>query len=1324
MPRLHKTRNIDKLGFWNKTLKKSGSKGEGSDNGYSTCSVRILGASKLLASDMDTGTSDPQCFVWLGWYSAEDEAKELKVKGKKRSYASEDETSVFARANFGVDERDEEYWDNLGVLRGKTVPHTCDPRWPGEDGGGESFEFAVPELTNADDLMRYRIVVYVRDEDIASTSKLVDIVSHMLSPEMMPETLLLDEGHGQGDSSKALMSELNKRDKWWTTTFDALDQLGWKESIPSDAVDQDADASRIVLAPWAEVVYLENNHRKTTGDIDLVEGRDWFRDNWVGRSDLIAFIKRRGVYPTIQGEVGDDEDFPSGEFPYPHFTKPATKTTYDELGRVTVRLADVIQAGTLIPDGVVQTARYIDVEKVPGMVRVDGQLQISVALTFHKDDMNRIMQTECEKEPRLAAALSEDEKQRLWRKMKAPAVPPFRRVLEMFRKEGVFRKGGRLDLASDSALSQLTASFRPSSAGPPTPTRKLASARDRGGSRVLATPARPSSSRALARSMDGSAFNLLGFPAGAGAGVGAYGTGMGMGMPISPLQEDGDILDRFGDDDGAAYARASTMAAAADKAVLAGRRRSATLSIVLGYLVVAFNGEHDASSSSLPVTAPPAYDADAPADAAAGEGEGGDAAPDPDPESVHPADEGGLGQGKEEGEAEGEGGQKEEEKVGEADATAKPPLPLASKSQDRFSVGGQIVHALSARLVVGSAPPLRGKARRMKPPAAEGEGEEEGVRGPKNSEKITPYGYELTWTGPEMGLANAMSDSYSALTRSQAGAEDGIAQGIVELWATVGDGDDEGEILIAKAAIGIPVVASQDKDYELPTLEAVLSPEALKMGSLKAGCVTLTAAAILNALPSPSPSEQALALEKEASATAAATVPQSDYGFPPGPLPLLGGGDELLPPGDPKASASPTRDTKDKDKDRDKERDRDDSSVISGGGSSAARILREMARQQRESLSASQAQMGQMMQFAATIANIGQMTKRLEELETRVRATADAVLDGSSKRNRKGHDSLSDIEDKDSDASDERLQRLAKKNFKRSQGQSKGKSSGKYNPNPTRAPFKKPARSEVGANFGVQIYEKRCGEVVLSKGDGAGQMISASLPNADSSLDIDRATELAPPGSPLSRLAPGANVVGTEHGPELKGILKKPMSQFAGYGPSSMSVNTGIGGGGLGQGGYGGGGGLGLGSMAAIGMGPMSPGAYGHSQPTGLDWDAIGGALAQGEYGLAFEEVLSKGNLDDLARAMENTGPRPELLSVSLRNRTYDGIATMLVRGHHIERSLVWVLALVRGRMIVDMVSHTQSALAAALARVAQEPSKRGLLAAMLEEGIKRGRDV
>jgi hypothetical protein len=48
------------------------------------------------------------------------------------------------------------------------------------------------------------------------------------------------------------------------------------------------------------------------------------------------------------------------------------------------------------------------------------------------------------------------------------------------------------------------------------------------------------------------------------------------------------------------------------------------------------------------------------------------------------------------------------------------------------------------------------------------------------------------------------------------------------------------------------------------------------------------------------------------------------------------------------------------------------------------------------------------------------------------------------------------------------------------------------------------------------------------------------------------------------------------------------------------------------------------------------------------------------DYIAAFCEVLDRGNLEDLAALLKLVGPHPEYLSVSVRNRTYDGIATLL----------------------------------------------------------------
>jgi hypothetical protein len=87
---------------------------------------------------------------------------------------------------------------------------------------------------------------------------------------------------------------------------------------------------------------------------------------------------------------------------------------------------------------------------------------------------------------------------------------------------------------------------------------------------------------------------------------------------------------------------------------------------------------------------------------------------------------------------------------------------------------------------------------------------------------------------------------------------------------------------------------------------------------------------------------------------------------------------------------------------------------------------------------------------------------------------------------------------------------------------------------------------------------------------------------------------------------------------------------------------------------------------------------------------------------------------------MEILGPHPELLSVSIRNRLFEGVSLMLSAKKSVERNLVWVLALVRTGLVDTLVRHTQHDIMAALLRVAAEPSKRGMLAALLEEAIKK----
>ena len=142
---------------------------------------------------------------------------------------------------------------------------------------------------------------------------------------------------------------------------------------------------------------------------------------------------------------------------------------------------------------------------------------------------------------------------------------------------------------------------------------------------------------------------------------------------------------------------------------------------------------------------------------------------------------------------------------------------------------------------------------------------------------------------------------------------------------------------------------------------------------------------------------------------------------------------------------------------------------------------------------------------------------------------------------------------------------------------------------------------------------------------------------------------------------------------------------------------------------------------------PAKPGVFpslGPNSPTradsDFDWNDIASRMSTGDISTCFDDVIRSGTLDDLSRLMEMLGPRPELLSVSIRNRLFEGVSLMLNNKTFIERNLVWVLALVRTGLIDTLVRHTQHDIIASLLRVASEPSKRGMLAALLEEAIRK----
>ena len=62
----------------------------------------------------------------------------------------------------------------------------------------------------------------------------------------------------------------------------------------------------------------------------------------------------------------------------------------------------------------------------------------------------------------------------------------------------------------------------------------------------------------------------------------------------------------------------------------------------------------------------------------------------------------------------------------------------------------------------------------------------------------------------------------------------------------------------------------------------------------------------------------------------------------------------------------------------------------------------------------------------------------------------------------------------------------------------------------------------------------------------------------------------------------------------------------------------------------------------------------------------------------------------------------------------------MLAHNLHVERCLAWVVALVKQNLVDDLVRHTQRSLLESLAQISTEHSKRGVLAARLEDDIRK----
>jgi hypothetical protein len=102
------------------------------NDSYSKISLTLLEASSLLASDVETGKSDPVAFAWCGYKDSKGEPTGLQWD----SFAAE----------------------NSGILSTKTCYATCDPVW------NEEVIFPI-QIANLESLIDLNCIILIRDED-------------------------------------------------------------------------------------------------------------------------------------------------------------------------------------------------------------------------------------------------------------------------------------------------------------------------------------------------------------------------------------------------------------------------------------------------------------------------------------------------------------------------------------------------------------------------------------------------------------------------------------------------------------------------------------------------------------------------------------------------------------------------------------------------------------------------------------------------------------------------------------------------------------------------------------------------------------------------------------------------------------------------------------------------------------------------------------------------------------------------------------------------------------------------------------------------------
>lgn len=103
-----------------------------------------------------------------------------------------------------------------------------------------------------------------------------------------------------------------------------------------------------------------------------------------------------------------------------------------------------------------------------------------------------------------------------------------------------------------------------------------------------------------------------------------------------------------------------------------------------------------------------------------------------------------------------------------------------------------------------------------------------------------------------------------------------------------------------------------------------------------------------------------------------------------------------------------------------------------------------------------------------------------------------------------------------------------------------------------------------------------------------------------------------------------------------------------------------------------------------------------------------------------FHEVLENGSLEDVSNMLESCAAKPDQLSASTRNRLFDIISTLLMRGKKVERPMLWVTNLLTTPdLFYQMAPHTQNDVVSGLKHVADMQNNSGMLAMLLLKKIR-----